>query len=60
MIDGVGENAYEIIASTSKEFKLTGSRISVGAKVKKSDMCAIKAYNIKNPKACSVAIIKAK
>ena len=60
MIDGVGEISYEIIASTSKEFKLTGSRISVGAKAKKSDMCAIKAYNIKNPKACSVAIIKVK
>lgn len=60
MIDGEGEIAYELVASTSKEFKLTGSRISVGAKAKKTDMCAIKAYNTKNPKSCSVAIIKVK
>ncbi len=60
MIDGEGEIAYELVESTSKAFNLCGKLIYVGEKAKKSDMCAVKAYSINNPKVCSVAIIKVK
>ncbi len=58
MIDGEGEIAYKLVQSTSKAFSLVGKRICVGEKAKKSDMCAIKAYSIKNPKASAVVIVK--
>ena len=60
MIDGEGEIAYELVESTSKAFSLIGKRICVGEKAKKTDMCAVKAYSIKNPKSSSVVIVKVK